>query len=202
MPAWTYAQTAATDTLRTNGIRIGVDIGKAANYLVSDRTNLGAEVSADVGFRNILFVAEAGYGQITIDKPAYTYNSDGVYGRIGVEKNMLKTGDDGVFIGARYGVCRMDFQAQNVQIADQFWESAERNFPQQSVVAHWLEGTASVKTKVFGGFYMGFTIRLKFRLVTTGEPIFDPIQIPGFGRGTPRVVSGFSYYLAYRIPFK
>jgi hypothetical protein len=199
-----FAQTPA-DTVLTNGIRVGVDIGKIAYYFLTDKAHRTLEFSGDVGYKKVLFVAEAGYSSIRmerVDTFNYNYTSNGLFGRIGVESNLLKGGDDAIFVGARYGISQFNFAASTILIADSLWGDYKGSFPKQNATAHWLEGVAGVKVNIFNNVYLGFTGRIKFRIAASKYEMLDAIHIPGFGRADKNIMMGLSYYVFYRIPFK
>ncbi|QHT68655.1 hypothetical protein GXP67_19395 [Rhodocytophaga rosea] len=200
-----FAQTAREDTVLSNGVRIGVDLGKIAYYFLTNKGHKTFEASADVGYKKVVFVAEAGFSNITLEKTDtfnYSYTSNGLFGRVGVESNLLKGGDDAIFIGARYGVSRFSFAADNILIYDEYWGSYNEPAPKQNGMAHWLEGVGGVKVNVFSNVYIGFTGRLKVKIAQSKYNGLDAVFIPGFGKADKNIMMGLSYYVFYRIPFK
>jgi hypothetical protein len=200
-----FAQTAKEDTVLTNGVRIGVDLGKIAYYFLTNKGHKTFETSADVGYKKVVLVAEAGFSNITLEKIDtlnYSYKSNGLFGRVGVENNLLKGGDDAIFIGARYGLSRFSFAADNIFIADPYWGDYTTPSPKQNGLAHWLEGVGGVKVNVFSNVYIGFTGRLKVRLAQSKYEGLDAVFIPGFGKADKNIMMGLSYYVFYRFPFK
>ncbi len=189
------------DTISTNGLRLGFDLGKVAYFFLTDNQHRGVEFSADVGYKKVVLVAEAGFSYIIEDQPLYNYTSNGLYGRLGVESNLLKGGDDVVFIGGRYGISQFSYQATNITIEDEFWGQYNGSFPKENFMAHWLEGVGGVKVNIFSNVFIGFTGRLKIRVAQSSDRELPPLYIPGFGRGAGRTVVGLSYYIFYRIPF-
>jgi hypothetical protein len=197
-----YAQNGA-DTIRTQGIRIGVDLGKVGYYFLTNQTNQTLEFAADMSYKKILLVGEAGYSRFNIDKENYAYSSNGVFARIGMEHNLLKGGGDNyIFVGARYGISQFSYQVSDIVLADRFWGSYTLNSDKQNVTAHWGEAVGGVKVNVFGNVFLGFTGRFKLRIAQSDYGTVDPILIPGFGRPARRNVMGFNYYVYYLIPFK
>lgn len=197
-----YAQNGA-DTIRTQGIRIGVDVGKIAYYFLTNNTNKTLEFSADMSYKKLLLVGEAGYSLLDITKETYTYNSNGLFARVGVEHNILKGGGDNyIFVGARYGIGQFSYQASDIELVDDFWENQQANSAKQAVTAHWGEAVGGVKVNVFDNVFLGFTARFKLRIAQSDYGAVDPLLIPGFGNPIRRNAMGFNYYVYYLIPLK
>ena len=196
------AQTAGQDTLYTKGVRIGFDLSRVANYYITQRKVLGFEVSADLRLQNkLLYVAEAGFATIAKDAPAYTFRSNGYYGRLGIERNMLKGGNDILFFGARYAFSAFNFQSDRFVVTEPYWqEELPSSYPKENFLAQWVEGVAGLKGNVFGNFYLGFTTRFKLRVALSGNRDVGAITIPGFGDASNRASFGFNYYVFYQIP--
>ena len=196
------AQTAGRDTVYTKGVRIGFDLSRVANYYISDRKVLGFEVSGDLRLQNkLLYVAEAGIATIAKDAPTYSFRSNGYYGRLGIERNMLKGGNDILFFGARYAFSAFNFRSDYFLIEEPYWgEVLPDSYPKENFFAQWVEGVAGLKGNVFGNFYLGFTARFKLRVALSGNRNVGAITIPGFGDASNRAAFGFNYYVFYQIP--
>jgi hypothetical protein len=197
-----HAQTAARDTAYTNGLRIGFDLSRIANYYITDRKNRSYEVSADFRFRKLFYVAEAGIATIQKTRPEYAFQSNGYYGRLGIDRNMLKGGNDVLFFGARYGLSVFNFQSDYYVAPDAYWGDLRSSYPKETFSAHWLEGVAGLKGNVWRNFYLGFTTRFKLRMALSGNKDVGAITIPGFGDASTRTAFGFNYYVFYLIPLK
>ena len=197
-----FAQTAGRDTLYTKGVRIGFDLSRIANYYISERKVRSYEVTADLRLQNkLLYVAEAGIATIAKDAPTYTFQSNGYYGRLGIDRNMLKGGNDILFFGARYALGAFNFQSDRFEVVEPYWRDTLRSsYPKEKFSAHWLEGVAGLKGNVFGNFYLGFTARFKLRVALSGNRNVGAITIPGFGAASQRTAFGFNYYVFYQIP--
>jgi hypothetical protein len=197
-----FAQTAGRDTLYTKGVRIGFDLSRIANYYISERKVRSYEVMADLRLQNkLLYVAEAGIATIAKETPTYTFQSNGYYGRLGIDRNMLKGGNDILFFGARYALSAFNFQSDRFEITEPYWEeNLVSNYPKERFLAQWLEGVAGLKGNVFGNFYLGFAARFKLRVALSGNRDVGAITIPGFGAASQRTAFGFNYYVFYQIP--
>ncbi len=205
---WAIAQKSSADTILSNGLRIGFDLGRVANYFIRNQKNFSLEGSVDVGYQRWLGVAEVGYGHITNGRTdlqgqrIYGYSSNGVYTRLGVERNLLRGGDDVVFYGLRYGVGRVGYTYGEFTVKDTIWGNHTASLPQTNGLLHWAELVGGLKGKVWNNFYMGFTLRFRFRVASNFSTETGPISMPGFGNATKSTQFGFSYYVFYRIPFK
>lgn len=198
----TYAQDGA-DTVRTQGVRIGVDVGKIAYYFLTNNTNRTIEFTADMSYKKLLLVGEAGYSLFDINKENYTYQSNGLFARVGVENNLLKGGGDNyIFVGARYSISQFSYQVSDILLVDDKWGINTINSRKQSVMAHWGEAVGGVKVNVFGNVFLGFTARFKLRITQSDYAEVEPLLIPGFGNPAKRSAMGFNYYVYYLIPFK
>jgi hypothetical protein len=198
----TYAQNEV-DTVRTQGVRIGVDLGKVAYFFLTNQTNRTLEFAADMNYKSILLAGEAGFSMLNIDKQNYNYTSNGVFARVGMEHNLLKNGGDNyIFVGVRYGISQFSYQVADIVVTDQYWPSYGAASDQQSVMAHWGEGVGGVKVNVFSNVFLGFTARFKLRIAQSDYAQVDPLLIPGFGNPARRNAMGFNYYVYYLFPFK
>lgn len=197
-----FAQTPAADTVRRSGLRLGFDLSRIANYYITRQKVKGLEVSADMAFRKLLYVAEAGVANISKTRPEYEFKTNGFYGRIGIERNMLKNGNDVLFFGARYALGVFDFRSDRFVATDDYWGDYESSIEKQGFSAHWLEGVTGLKGNVWRNFYLGFTVRYKLRVAFSGNQTLGSITIPGFGDAAKRSAFGFNYYVFYQIPFR
>lgn len=196
----TIAQTGR-DTIKTNGIRLGFDIGGFAMGL-ANVSNKKMEFSGDVGYKKLFFVGELGFGTKNEKNDLYNYKQQGYYARLGVEKNLLK-GDDVLFVGLRYGFSYQRHQADGILITDPYWGSVSgTSIPVSEFSLHWLEGVGGIKVKLFNNFYMGYTLRLKVKIYNSDFGEYAPFTVIGFGKPDKSVQAGMSYFIFYKIPFK
>ncbi|MDJ1504097.1 DUF6048 family protein [Xanthocytophaga agilis] len=198
-----YSQKSASDTILSNGLRIGFDLGRIANFYMKDQKNFSLEGSADIGYQRWLGVAELGYANIKSSKDqVYDYNSNGVYGRVGVERNLLKGGDDVVFWGLRYGISQMTYSYGYYNVIDTIWGGSSGSIPKTSATQHWGELVGGIKGLVWKNFYLGFTLRFRFKISGSYNADLGPIIVPGYGAADKSTAFGANYYVSYRIPFK
>jgi len=189
------------DTIKTNGIRLGFDIGGFGAGL-ANISNKKMEFSGDVGYKKLFFVGELGFGSKNEKNELYNYKQQGYYARLGIEKNLLK-GDDALFVGMRYGLSYQRHQASDILIKDPIWgDITGTSIPVSEFSVHWLEGVGGIKVKLFHNFYMGYTLRLKIKIYNSDYGDYQPFTVIGFGKPDKSVQAGMSYYIFYRIPFK
>ena len=190
------------------GIRIGVDLSKLALPIMYKGDRMGFEVSADVFVKgNFFAVAEAGWLNINMDKDAaFHYYSNGIYTKLGVDYNLLKSrrpySNDIFYAGFRYGFSVFSHKADNVTIPGYYWPDATGQvIPKNTMQAHWIEFILGVKAEVLKNFYLGLTFRGKFKIVSPKDKYSTPYQIPGYGKGSSGFAVGLNYYVSYNIPF-
>lgn len=160
-------------------VAFGVDLVGAALNTFSTEGDCQAFVQANLR-GSILPVIEVGYGssdKMTSDEK-YKYKSSGMFGRIGVDYNMLndKSGDYKLMIGARYGFC--GFTSTTTPTP----ESAANGLTafEDKPGMQWIELCAGVDAKVWGPLHMGWSIRYRHRMAGD-EFIEQHIYAPGYG---------------------
>ncbi|MDR1003952.1 MAG: DUF6048 family protein [Prevotellaceae bacterium] len=206
-----------------NGTTIGVDLwGIGGKVLGSDF--LSSEVAIDVNLKNRFFpVLEAGYGttNATADNGTH-YQSSAPYFRIGLNYNILykKNFKNYFFIGARYAFSPFSYHITSVSaddtsvsadgtslsadsnpnLPDNVWGDATPPFDHRMKGSmHWLEIYGGIRARIWKSLYMGWGIRMKYRLSSSGGTNGDPWYVPGFGRFASNTM-GVSYTITYLLP--
>jgi len=208
LPVWCNAQDSTRYPINEmKGIRIGVDVSKPVLYLMYNRERMGFEATADVHIKgNIFATAEAGWLSVNLDKPDFHYRENGLYGKLGVDYNQLKSrrpyNNDIVYTGVRYGFSTFIQQGEGIHIPGHYWPDATNQLiPKNTLNAHWVELLLGVKAEVLRNLYLGMTFRFKFMLVAPKDKYCTPYQIPGYGSGYERYALGINYYLSYNFHF-
>jgi hypothetical protein len=190
------------------GVRVGVDVSKPLLPLMSNNRQFGIEAAVDKHiWENMFGVIEAGWLRVNLENDtAYHYRSNGVYGKLGIDYNLLKSrrpySNDILYAGVRYGMSVFSHQADNITIPGYYWPDAHgQNFPKTMVNTHWMELLMGVKAEVLKNFYIGLTFRFKFKIVSPKDNYSKPYRIPGYGSGTEGYSLGLNYYLSYNINF-
>lgn len=213
------AKDQPADTVRNKylptGIRLGTDLISIIKSRVTQNFT-GWEVNADVDFYRYFLAVDYGswsrhdvikadslfIGQGVAGKG--NYENDGHYFRVGADINfLLKDPDRNMFfIGFRYG--RSFFsESLSYSIQDNFYGKIDKSISASGLRGHWAEITTGIRIKVFPGFWMGYTGRLKLLpgvSTTSGE--LQPFDIPGYGLAAKKIYWGFNYQLFWRIPFR
>jgi hypothetical protein len=194
-----FAQNGS-DTLVTDGLRLGWDIGGTVMGFAKV-SNQKFEFSADWSKKNRFYVAEIGFARKNQQQESYDYAHNGFYTKLGIEKNTRK-GDDALFVGFRYAFSMQTYQTKNITIKDPYWGvvTAE-NIATRNLQLHWLEGVGGIKVKFWQNFYMGYTVRVKFKAYFSSFGDYQPLTILGYGKPDKSVQLGMSYYIFYKIPF-
>jgi hypothetical protein len=192
------------DTLRTFGPRIGLDLSRFV-YLFLDPKEYGAEVSLDMEvYRNLYPVVEIGYSSLNEKEGDFDYSMNGGYGRLGADYNVLYPKERSIHhtltVGFRYGLARFHQQAENVTIPSDYWGDYLLESHESDLTGHWLELVGGVKTEVFRNFFLGWSLRYKILLNPETDPLFTPLIVPGYGKGTEKRGLGFTYSVYYKIP--
>ena len=202
----------ASDTIRypineMEGIRIGIDLSKPLFPVIYKDYRIGFEATADMHLKGNLFAtAEAGWLYVNLKREKFHYWENGMYGKIGVDYNLLKSkipfSNDIVYGGARYAMSVFSHQADKVTVPGHFWPDATGySIPKNTMHAHWLEILFGLKGELLKNLYAGMTFRFKFMIVKPKDSYSTPYQIPGFGNGDSGFSLGINYYLSYNIHF-
>jgi hypothetical protein len=196
----------AKDEWRYEGPRVGVDLSRFTSALYGSGERLAWEVRGDYPIKGIWFpTVEIGMLQLEDKRDNYSYENNGMYGRLGVDLNILKfeTLDDHdlLFVGARYGYSRYTHEAYDITYSN-YWGESNTSVPENSLNAHWGELVFGMKGEVFRNLFLGWSFRVKFIMSKTADEIIDPFIIPGVGKTNVEIPMDFTYGVYYRIPVK
>jgi hypothetical protein len=192
------------DTLRTFGPRIGLDLARFAYYF-TDPSELGAELSLDAEvYKDLYPVLELGYSSLDEKEGDFDYAMNGSYGRLGADYNVLHQADRSIHhsltIGMRYGISRFNHRAENVTIPSDYWGDFLLESYENNLTGHWIELVGGVKAEIVSNLFFGWNIRYKILLNPNMDPLFTPLIVPGYGKGTQKRGLGFTYSVYYKIP--
>ena len=208
LPVWCNAQDSTRYPINAmKGIRIGIDISKPALYLMYNRERLGFEAAADMHIKNNLFAtAETGWLRVNLDRTDFHYQENGLYGKLGIDYNQLKSrrpnSNDIVYTGVRYGFSTFNQQGEGINVPGHYWPDAtDQIIPKTTLNAHWAELLFGVKAEVLRNLYLGMTFRFKFMLVSPKDKYCIPYLIPGYGNGYEKYALGINYSLSYNFQF-
>ncbi len=183
-------------------IRVGIDPSRYALSLLQPANRGGVEFSVDAKMYKKLYpIAEGGYTFAEHKADDFTFKADGVYGRIGMDYNMLNPADlndhDAFTLGFRFAGSFYSQQADDVFLNNRYG-STTRNVPAENLSAYWTEITVGVKAEAFKNFYVGWTGRGKLRFRKSGAQM-TPYIIPGYGRlsETSNFTADINIYILY-----
>lgn len=179
------------------GIYVGADLLGAGMRYLSDQGDYQGYVTAKIK-GSYLPVVEVGYG--TSDKhddnTFTSYKSKGMFGRIGIDYNLLnnKLDDYRLTIGARYGMSKFnsDTTLPTDSLHTDFATTSEK------CTVQWIELVAGVDAKVWGPLHMGWSVRYRRRL-SVSDFLHEPQYAPGFGNGTNLVNIMALYTIAVKF---
>lgn len=183
------------------GIRLGTDLIMIGTTAFSSNFS-GWEVNADVDFGRYYLAAD--YGSWAREQTMRNgfYSTDGNYFRVGADVNFLLKDPDRnmVFFGLRYGHSNYLEEVTYTDSASYFprYDATESN----NATASWLELVGGLKVKIWKGFWMGYTARMKMLPSVGGDKNFETYEIPGYGLTFRNVYWGFNYQVFWRIPIK
>lgn len=200
------------------GTFVSVDLwGLGSKVLGGDFVS--SEVAIDVNLKNRFFpVLEAGYGSTNAWNDNGThYKSSAPYFRLGMNYNALykKNFDNYLFVGIRYAMSNFKYdientsfhnseynvEAGNAELTDPIWkESSPFKVEKQKGSMQWAELCVGVRAHIWKSIYMGWALRMKYRISSSGSTYGNPWYVPGFGKYASNTL-GVSYTITYKIPY-
>lgn len=179
---------------RPRSMRLSVDLAGPARLVLNDSA-VYLEAAADIQFDNYHLVVEGGYANVEHglpESPVYQqfyYAMNGVFGRVGVDVNLLgnseKFGTNGAFFGVRYGQALFNdylyFPPENNDLG---WpvNSNGYEYTNTNASARWWEAVGSLRTQVWSGLHVGYSVRYRFGYQVISDVDHEPYAIPGMGR--------------------
>jgi hypothetical protein len=205
------ADTVATRQVKTgmtfpllHSVSVGVNIWDPVMRIFGQHYGL-IDFSAGVNLHNRYRpTLEIGVGSAshTPDDGNFTYKGKlAPYFKIGLDYNFFynSTAPYELYAGARFGLTRMSYEIDNVELSSGYWDETSRfDIPSQSLTASWLELLVGIKVNIWRGLSMGWTLRYH-SLLSDGNPAYGkPWYIPGFGTRGSTWAGSFSIY--YTLP--
>jgi len=196
------AQEADTVKARS-AISLGMDItGPVLYALDNSRFSYEGHLSYRLNYKYYI-VCEPGYSEYNYDQYNYEYNSKGWFVRIGADIGMLAPVASKINhfagIGLRYGLSVFEQETPFI-IIDSYWGRINTSIPRNTVHAHFLEVQGSVKTELVRNLLIGWSVKLRTLIYSSGRNEEKAVYIPGIGGTDASFVPAFSYYIIYRIP--
>lgn len=164
----------------------------------------GWEVNGDIDLGKFYLSGDVGnWGRVYDVVGGGTYENSGSYWRAGLDLNLLKKDPDRnmFFLGFRYG--RATFrEASTFSVSDPYFGDIQKTLQNETATAGWGELVTGLRVKIWKGFWMGYTGRMKFSPKVTGDTELKTYDIPGYGLFSRSIYWGFNYQVFWRIPFK
>lgn len=184
-------------------LRFGIDVRRPIEHIFRS-DNFGYEFGIDYTFREDLYgVVEGGWGGANYLYPDLSYTSRNGFGRIGVDKSLLKriSGSDWdiAFIGLRYGLSIIRRSEGSYTTTDPLWGTTRGSIPAKNFTGHWAEITGGLRLELFPRIFVGWNIRGKFLLNQSAFRELAPAYVAGYGRGDKNSVFDFNFWLMYAI---
>lgn len=185
-----------------NGMSLGLNFFDGVMKLVG-QDHMSFDITADVSLWNWLFpVAEFGVGLADAHPEDGNYHYKGLpsfYGKIGFNYNFLykSSPDYQVFVGFRAGYSAFRYQISDIDISSDYWGQTNLfELPTQKAQCLYGEALAGLKVKIYRNFFMGWTVRYRFKFHEKRGADSKPWFIPGYGSQP----FGFTFSLIWNIP--
>jgi hypothetical protein len=187
-------------------IRLGVDISSVGRNFFEPEVSQ-YEFVLDAEFRyNWFAVMEGGFSSAAASGETYSYSSQGMFARLGVDYNLMRrpllSSNDLFLVGLRYGYSITQHQAPYYSITNPYWGDFNGSVQESNFGLHFLEFSGGVRTEVFRNFFLGWNIKTRVRLAETGNSLINPYFIAGYGHGKRRAPVMAHFYMLYRINFR
>ncbi len=185
------------------GLRLGTDVISLIKSNIGYHFQLW-EVNADVDLSRYYFTVDYGNWSRRDSLANGYYQNKGHYFRVGGDVNfLLKDPDKNMFfIGFRYGRSGYN-EALDYSYTDTNFGIISKSITESGLQGHWVEITTGLRVKIWSGFWMGYTARIKFAPgVSGGDGQLTHHDIPGYGLAEKTTYWGFNYQLFWRIPLR
>lgn len=195
------AQKAERD-YKPSAIRVGANaFGLLQTAYKGDFTRIEGQM--DIDLHHMFFVMDLGYEKNLSSSNDFNYENKGSYYRIGIQANIQPYNENRnvLFFGLRYARASFKDKLDFTNSTDLFGNT-QFSLVNDNLRANWLELNMGMKVKIAQQLYFGYTIHFKFGQAFSGNGELTPSVVPGFGKSNKSSAAGFSYYIAYRIPFR
>ena len=150
-------------------------------------------------------VIEMGVFDIHKDQDKLTYQSNGYFGKIGLNYNFLSNKGiwdyNMVYGGMRLGLANYEHNAEDILIEnDYFGDYQIDNISATGLNALWMEVVAGLRVEVVSNIFLGWSLRGKIMMFKDKGTKMPPYFIPGYGRGENNASLRIQYYISYQIP--
>ncbi|MEM9856701.1 MAG: DUF6048 family protein, partial [Bacteroidota bacterium] len=174
------------------------DYGK----LITAASDFESKFEAAVGFQlanRIVPTVHVGYATIR-PQTAFengTYESSGVYGRIGFNYLIPLDNTNTYYAGLRYGLSTFEDKG-SASIDSDIFETYTIDFGESDQTATWFEVVIGTEKKLrYYNIYLGGLFSLRFINSRNKFVPIDTYAIPGYGRTLDNSVPAFNLYVRY-----
>ncbi len=190
----------------SRGFSLGVNVSGPINRIF-DKDRSGISFISRMSVKNqLIFLAEAGYENISFENSRYNYSSNGSFLKAGLEYDVFGEkelgSNDNLLFGLHYGFALQEHSSSQFVIENVYWGDYSGHKGAYTTSTHWIELSGGPRMELFKNFYMGWVFQIKVALYRNNPDILLPYLIPGFGNGDNSINAGFSYTLEYMIPWK
>ena len=190
-----------------NGLTIQPDVASIVSSLLSTGETYSYEAGIQIDLKHKFYpVVEMGFaGANKTAANNINFKTNGLYGRIGVDLNLLTPKKDEkptttLFLaGVRLGMSSFPYNISNAIMTDDYWGGNQSiNYSDKIATKLWYEIVIGMRVEVTKNIFMGWTVRNKSLLSqdTTGE--VTPWYVPGYGINTENNW-GISYVIGYKF---
>jgi hypothetical protein len=185
------------------GPTIGFDISRPMMPLIYPG-RFGAAASIDFPVRRkLLPFGELGWESTRMDNNGLVYELDGIYGRFGINFNILNNDriqpHDMILVGFRVAGSYFA-QSANAMVQSEYWGDYTFNYPSENLNATWFELNGGIRTELINNVFVGWGIALRLRVSQQESTYMEDYYIPGFGKGSSKIQPGITYSIYYKIP--
>lgn len=201
-----------------NGIALGIDLWGAGGKLMGS-DHFSSELSASANLKNRFFpTVELGYSASDVEGDlGISYKSNAPFFRIGMDYNALYKKKHGhrMMVGMRYGCSSFKYDIRavgledpiyggivgNPNLEDGYWGgSLPYDHAGMKSTMHWFELCFGIQAQISKKLYMGWALRMKYKLSASTGEFGNPYHVPGFGKyGSNNM--GVTYSIIYQLPF-
>lgn len=186
-----------------NGVSVGLNFFDAVMRIAGQKY-MSFDVAADVSLWNWLFpVAEFGVGFADSHPEDSNFRYRGLpsfYGKIGFNYNFLykSSPEYQVFVGFRAGYSAFRYRISDIDITSGYWGQTNLfDLPTQHAQCWYGEALAGLKVRIYRNFFMGWTLRYRFKFSEKQGAESKPWFVPGYGASSP---FGFTFSVIWNIP--
>ena len=199
-----------------NGLDVSIDLwGPGAKLLGHD--NMTFEAAVDLNLHNRFFpVIELGYSKPDMwNDDGIHYKTSAPYFRIGLDYNAFYKKAHGhmLMVGLRYGFTSFKYDITDADLSDDiyggttgsanleddYWgESLSYSHKGMKGSMRWIEICVGLRARFAKNFYMGWSVRMKYKQAISTGTYGDPQHVPGYGSYGSNAM-GVTYNLVYKF---